>query len=204
MATIGYAQLPVPAGGDSPTVPADIAELAEAVDPHLLQLVEDQADRDNRLADGPAQLLAIAADGTTWLKASASENTWITLWEPLPDWRPITLKSGFETGDVGIGIRRRDLRVSMKGRITRTDGAKIDAPNAVNLGSVPADCTPDGLRTWASACSMAGPTINAAGRLEVLGKNTSSSYGDPGDLLWWYQGETGTPWVDISGDYWMD
>ena len=58
MATIGYAQLPVPAGGDSPTVPADIAELAEAVDPHLLHLVDDQADRDIRagLPAGPFEL----------------------------------------------------------------------------------------------------------------------------------------------------
>lgn len=205
MATIGYAQLPVPAGGDSPTVPADIAELAEAVDPHLLHLVDDQADRDNRLSDAPAQTLAIAANGATWLKSSPTANTWLTLWEPLPDWRPITLKSGFETGDVGLGIRRRDgVRVSLKGRITRTDGALIDNPNAVNLGSVPADCMPTGLRTWPGTCSMGGNTTHAAGRLEVLAENTASAYGQPGDLLWWYQGEAGTSWIDISGDYWID
>jgi hypothetical protein len=51
---------------------------------------------------------------------------------------------------------------------------------------------------------MAGTTTDATGRLEILDANTSSAYGDAGDLLWWYQGTDGTTWVDISGDYWMD
>ncbi|MFJ3587543.1 hypothetical protein ACIQUY_29195 [Streptomyces sp. NPDC090231] len=205
MATIGYAHLPVPAGGDSPTVPAGIAELAEALDPHLLQLPADLAARNNELADAPAQTLAIAANGTTWLKTSSVSNTWLTLWEPLSSWRPLTLKTGLEEGDVGLGVRRREgTRVSLKGRVRRSDTTNIIDPYAFNLGAVPADCIPAGLRSYSGTCSLGGATVDACGRIEVIGANTSNAYGVPGDVLWWYQGTDGTPWVDVSGDYWMD
>ncbi|MFJ3812295.1 hypothetical protein ACIPWE_38770 [Streptomyces sp. NPDC090073] len=206
MATIGYAQLPIPAGGDSPTVPADIADLAEALDPHLVQFATNQADRDSKYATAPAQTLVIATNGTSWVKTSSSTNTWATIWEPLQDWQNlITLSAGLEQGDVGLGIRvKDDKHVYLKGRVQRSDNANLQDANAVNLGAVPAEMIPDGLRTWAGTCSMGGDTTDGAGRLEVLGSNTSSSYGDPGDILWWYQGTGGTAWVDISGDYWMD
>ena len=44
MATIGYAGLPIPGGGDSPTTPGHLADLAEAIDPHLWQHVTNLAD----------------------------------------------------------------------------------------------------------------------------------------------------------------
>ncbi|MGW4300436.1 hypothetical protein ACWEHT_11725 [Streptomyces sp. NPDC004646] len=206
MATIGYAGLPIPAGGDSPTVPADVADLAEALDPHLVQHAANQADRDATYATAPAMTLVIAADGTTWIKTSSSSNTWATVHEPLQTWQDqITLNTGLDEGSVDLGIRlTQGTRVSLKGRIQRTDGQNIQDANAVNLGSVPTALIPVALRTWGGTCSMAGDTTDASGRLEVLGANTSSAYGDPGDILWWYQGTGGTPWVDISGGYWMD
>lgn len=206
MATIGYAQLPVPSGGQSPIVPADIAALAAALDPHLRQTATDLADRTNRYSGAPVQTLVTANDGTTWLKTSSIADTWVTLWEPPPTWdRTISLKTGLQTGDVEIGLMIVDggRKVELKGRIERTDGTKIYDANAVNLGSVPADCIPVALRSWPGTCSMAGNTTDAAGRLEVLGQNTSSAYGVAGDVLWWYQGTDGTDWVDISGYYWL-
>ncbi|HET9382263.1 MAG TPA: hypothetical protein VFP69_15730 [Streptomyces sp.] len=205
MATIGYADLPVPGGGQSPTVPAHLAELAEAIDPHLRHSVADLAERTTKFVDAPAQTLVTAANGTMWLKTSSTTDTWVTIWEPQPEWdRTLTLKSDFQTGDVALGLMLLDggRKVELKGRIERVDAASITDPNAVNLGSVPADCIPVALRTWTGTCSLAGDTTEAAGRLEVLGTNSSSAYGVAGDLLWWYQGTGGTAWVDISGYYW--
>ncbi|QCX81040.1 hypothetical protein C9F11_37285 [Streptomyces sp. YIM 121038] len=204
--TIGFAELPVPVGGDSPTIPADIAELASVLDPHLVQHAVDQADRDATYAAAPVQTLVIAQNGTTWIKTSSVANTWVTIWEPMQTWQStLTLKAGFEEGAVDLGIRRLEGgHVYLKGRVQRIDGNNIEDANAVNLGSVPSSLVPEALGTWAGTCSMAGTTTLAAGRMEVLGDNTSSAYGDPGDLLWWYQGPGGTGWVDISGDYWLD
>lgn len=207
MPDIGKAGLPVPAGGDGPAVAADFAELATALDPHLVQHAEDLADRDARFFDAPVQTLVVAEDGSAWLKLSSIANTWAAVFEPLQDWQPlITLKSGFEESSVPLGVRVKDTtHVYLKGRIERTDGNKILDANAVNLGAVPSSLIPPTeLRTWVGSCSMAGTTTLAAGRLEVLNTGTASAYGVAGDLLWWYQGTDGTDWVDISGDYWID
>lgn len=207
MPTIGYADLPVPAGGDGPAVAPDFAELATALDPHLVQHAEDKADRDARFATAPVQTLVVAEDGSAWLKLSSIANTWATVFEPLQDWQPlITLKAAFEEGSVELGVRVKDTsHVYLKGRIERIDGQNILDANAVNLGAVPAGLIPPTeLRTWTGACSMAGATTDATGRLEVLNTGTASAYGVAGDLLWWYQGTDGTGWVDISGDYWID
>lgn len=207
MATLGYADLPVPGGGQSPLIPADIAALAEAVDPHLRHTVANLAERATKFpASTPAQTLVTAANGTMWLKTSNTLDTWVTIWEPPPTWdRTMSLSSGLQVGDVAIGLMIVDggRKVELKGRIERTDAGNILDPNAVNLGSVPSDCIPPALRTWVGACSMAGATTDAAGRLEVLGTSTASAYGDVGDVLWWYQGTEGTSWVDLSGYYWL-
>lgn len=205
MANLGYAQLPVPGGGQSPTVPADLAAFAEAVDPHLKQHATDLADRTTKYADAPIHTLVVADDGTMWIKLSSGTDTWATVWEPPPVWdRTLTLAAGLQVGDTTIGLMVVDggRKVELKGRIERVDAGKINDANAVNLGSVPEDCIPSALRTWAGTCSAAGTTTDTTGRLEVLGDNSSSVYGDPGDLLWWYQGTDGTDWVDISGYYW--
>ncbi|MFM9589741.1 hypothetical protein ACKI1J_15550 [Streptomyces scabiei] len=204
MANLGYAELPVPGGGQSPTVPAHLAALAEAIDPHLRQTATDLADRTTKYATAAAHTLVTADDGTMWLKVSSVADTWVTIWEPPPLWDlTLTLSAGLQEGDVEIGLMLVDggRRVELKGRIERTDGLKITDPNAVNLGAVPGSCVPAELRTWVGACSMAGTTTDAAGRLEVLPTGTSSPYGDAGDVLWWYQGTDGTDWVDLSGVY---
>ncbi|WP_078965771.1 hypothetical protein [Streptomyces aureocirculatus] len=204
--TIGFAELPVPVGGDSPTIPADIAELASALDPHLVQHAADQADRDAQYSVAPAQTLVIAADGTTWIKTSSVSNTWATVHTPLQAWQStFTPATGLEEGITDVGLRLVDgVHVYIKGRLQRTDGQNLQDANAVNLGAVPSNLKPTELRTWAGTCSMAGTTTLATGRLELLDDATVSAYGDPGDLLWWYQGVDGTPWVDITGDYWLD
>ena len=205
MATIGYAELPVPAGHQAPTVPADLASFAEAVDPHLRHNAVNAADRDNRFSEAPAHTLVTADNGSMWVKTSATSNTWVTIWEPPPGWdRTITLKPGFQTGNVTIGLMRLDggRRIELKGRIERVDGTPMSDPFSINLGSVPADCVPPGLRTWAGCCSLTGDTTDSTGRLEILGTSSSSSSGVAGDILWNYQGTGGTSWVDISGYYW--
>ncbi|WP_106430255.1 hypothetical protein [Streptomyces sp. SPB78] len=203
MATIGYASLPVPAGGSAPVVPGDFAALATAVDKDLPKRATSRADRDARFAALPAGSIVTAPDGTLWTKTSAG---WLTVNAPITPWdRTVSLKSGFQQGDSALGLMVVDSgrRVELKGRIERVDGTNIYDANAVNFGSVPSDLIPPSLRTLVTACSMAGATTDAAGRLEVLGTNSTSAYGQPGDLVWWYQGEGGTSWVDISGYYWL-
>ncbi|APY88165.1 hypothetical protein DCW30_05925 [Streptomyces alfalfae] len=204
MATIGYADLPVPGGGDGPDGAAALAALAEALDPHLVQHVANLAERNSTMSDAPTGMLVIAADGTTWAKTASG---WATLYEPLQPWQStISLKSGFEEGIVDLGVRLTDggKHVWLKGRIQRTDGQLIYDANAVNLGSVPSSLTPAELRTFDGTCSMGGATTDATGRLEILNTGVTSAYGVAGDILWWYQGTDGTAWVDISGDYWLD
>lgn len=206
MATVGLAGLPIPAGGDAPAGPGALAALALAIDPHLMQHVTDKAERDSLFATAPLHTVVTAEDGSLWVKTSATTSTWAIVYEPLPAWRPITLRTGMVQGDVALGVRRRQgTRVSLKGRVNKADGTNLNDPNAaLNLGAVPSDCIPSGLRTLPGTCSLGGATVDAAGRIEIVGLNTSSAYGVAGDVLWWYQGTDGTPWVDISGDYWMD
>lgn len=205
MATVGLAGLPIPGGGDAPAGPGVLAALALAIDPHLILAVADKAERDSLYGTAPLHTVVTAEDGSLWVKTSATTSTWAAVYEPLPTWRPITLKSGMVEGDVALGVRRRQgTRVSLKGRVNKADGTNLLDAFALNLGAVPSDCIPSGLRTYAGSCSLGGPTVDAAGRIEIIGLNTSSAYGVAGDILWWYQGDTGTPWVDISGDYWMD
>lgn len=204
MATIGYADLPVPAGGDSPTIPAAVAELATALDPHLIHHVYDQAQRDADFVLAPVQTLVIAESGMAWIKLASSSNSWATVYEPVPAWGTITLASGYEQGAATLGVRKMASGiVYLKGRIQATSGNMDGGAAALNVGSVPDDCIPEFIGTITASCSLGGDTTDAAGRLEVLASNSSSSSGDPGDLLWWYQGTGGTPWIDISGYYWL-
>lgn len=205
MATIGYAHLPVPAGGDAPAGPAALAELAQALDPHLVQHVRDEAERNATLAAAPVRTLAIAESGTAWIKLATGTNSWATVYEPVPAWAPLTLKQGYEQGAAALGVRKLSSGlVFLKGRIQSSSGGNLDGgAGALNLASVPADCIPASIGTITASCSLGGETTDAAGRLEVLASNTSSASGVPGDLLWWYQGTGGTPWVDISGYYWL-
>ncbi|MEU0807351.1 hypothetical protein [Streptomyces sp. NPDC005970] len=207
MATIGYAELPVPAGGDAPVAVAAIADLATAVDPHLVQHVTNLADRNTRLSGAPQHTVAIADDGTTWVKTDSGSNTWITVWEPLPAWTDITLASGYQEDTYTPQARRIGQQVWLRGRIARTDGAVIPN-NGIKIGSVPTDCIPQGqIGAYAATSSLAGSVLIGVGKLEILDVDTASSLGDPGSILWWSQDgatEGGTPWINISGSYWLD
>jgi hypothetical protein len=205
--TIGYEELPVPAGGDGPDVPAALADLATALDPRLVHDVTDLADRNSRFSTAPQHTLCIAADGTTWVKTSSGSNTWATLWEPVPAWQAVTPLSGYEEGSYPLQARKIGNQVFLRGRIQRTDGQVI--PNdGVAIATVPTSCIPqEQIGAYAATSSLAGDVLIGVGKLEVLDVNTASSLGDPGTILWWSQdGATanGTPWVNISGSYWID
>lgn len=206
MATIGYAHLPIPAGGNSPTVPADLAALAEAIDPHLRHTVVDDAQRDEEFGDAPVHTLVTAEDGTMWLKTGPDPEDWVTIWEPLPNWRPITLASGNEVSTIACEVRRDGTHAFMRGRVVKSNGSNFDLPNdPIKVGSVPGDCIPGvELASWAASCSLGGTNTQAAGRMEVLEAGTSSSNGVGGDILFWFQGDGGTPYIDLSGDWWID
>jgi hypothetical protein len=204
VADIGYAKLPVPGGGQSPTMSGDMAALASAIDPHLVQFVADAAERDSLYADAPVHTIVSAADGTVWKKTSTSSNSWVTWWEPTPAWVPITLAAGIgQSGDVVPSVCREGNQVFLLGAVNRNDGTTFNA-EAVKLGTVPSDCIPPQLRRYVGGCSMAGDTTDAAGRIEILGTSSSSAYGTAGDILWWYQGTGGTSWVDLTGSYRKD
>ncbi|MCX4661508.1 hypothetical protein [Streptomyces uncialis] len=199
---LGYALLPVPGGGQAPAVPGDLAALALALDPHLVQHCVDQADRDARYSTAPLHTVVTAETGALWIKTSAVTSTWATVWEPTPAWRPVVPAAGIsQSGETPMSVRRIGNHIYLQGRCDRADGLNITG-EPVNVGRVPADCVPVDLRTYSAACSLGGTTIQAAGRMEVLGTTSSSPSGTAGDLLWWYQGEGGAPWVDVSGNYW--
>jgi hypothetical protein len=206
--TIGYAQLPVPAGADTPDVVGALADLATALDPHLVQTVTDLADRNSTLSTAPQHTVAVADDGTTWIKTDGGTNTWITVWEPLPAWQNITLASGYQSsGGYAPQARLVGKRVSLRGRIERTDGQVIPT-NGVMLGTVPTSCIPqEQVGQYAGTCSLANDVVIGVGKVEILEVDTSSTLGDAGDLTWWSQdGPTaaGTPWIGINGEYWID
>ncbi|WP_031095471.1 hypothetical protein [Streptomyces sp. NRRL S-15] len=203
MATIGYAQLPVPGGGDAPTWPAALAELATAIDPHLWQHVTNKAQRDTLYSGAPVNTAVLAANGSVWVKTSATANTWATVWEPLEAWRAVTPASGYQGGEFAPVCRIDRGRVHLRGRLTRVDGT-VFPTSGVKIGSVPADCKPAAYGSWAGGASLSGDPAVGVGRLEVLGLQSSTSLGGVGDIIWYSQDGTGVPWVDLSGYYWLD
>lgn len=204
MATIGRAQLPIPGGGDAPVGPGALADLALAIDPHLVQHVADKAERDAEYDDAPLHTIVSAANGSLWLKTSASTNTWAVIYEPVAAWRPITLASGFTAGQTTPEIRIDRDRAYLRGRIEKTDGTVIPI-GGTKLATVPSDCIPDQLSSWAGGQSITGDPMTAVGRLEVFSPDQdSNAFGGRGSLIWYSQDGTGTPWVDLSGSYWLD
>jgi len=208
---LGYAQIEVPDGLDGPALPAAIATMVEDMDPHLVQHVADTAERDDRLAGAPVPTVAISTgDGTTWIKVAAP-NTWATLWEPVPDWQPLTLVTGFSAGQTTPQIRvEANGRAHIRGRIVRTDASDINTFSGVKLADVPPGAIPATLAFNAGGSSLAGDPVNAVVRVEVHGATTSNSLGGPGSIVAYSQdgqGDTvtgGLDWIDISGSYWLD
>ncbi|MFJ8049316.1 hypothetical protein [Streptomyces luteogriseus] len=210
MATIGNAELPIPGGGDSPTTPGHLAELAEAIDPHLWQHVTNLADRNARLSEAPLQTVAVAPDGTTWVKISATTNTWATLYEPLPAWQPLTLAAGYEAGQTLPEGRLYNGQVHLRGTIQRTDAQLISA-NGTKLATVPNAMIPEQLARYAAPSSMTGDAMVGACRMEVYSPDQdANAIGGRGSVVVWSQdgeqdeGTPGLAWVDISGSYWLD
>lgn len=209
MATIGYAELPIPGGGDGPTVPGHLAELAEAIDPHLWQHVTDLADRNTRLSAAPVWTVAVAANGTTWVKTS-TDNVWATLWEPLQDWQSLTLATGYEAGQTLPEGRIHNGQVHLRGTIQRIDGQLISA-NGTKLATVPTAMIPAQIARYAAPSSMTGDAMVGACRMEVYSPDQDgNAIGSRGSVVVWSQdgeqdeGTAGLAWVDISGTYWLD
>lgn len=211
MATIGYANLPIPAGGDSPTTPGHLAELAQAIDPLLWQPVTNQADRDARLSGAPAGTVAKATDATTWIKMATDTNTWVTFWEPLKAWQALTLASGYEAGQTDPEYRIEGSKVHLRGTIQRTDGAVLPV-SGVKIASVPSTAYPAQIARLSGTASLTGDAMTATGRVEVFSHDQdSNSLGGAGSVIWYSQdgsqvtgGTPGVFWADISGYYWLD
>lgn len=205
MATIGYAELPVPGGGDAPTWPAALADLAAAIDPHLVQHVADLAERNAELAGAPVHTVAAAADGTVWKKTSTG-NTWVTWWEPRAAWRPLSLASGYQANTLAPQVSIRTGQVHLRGRLARIDGGLIVGTNSIQIATVPTDCIPQQVATSSAYYSLTGDPVVGAGRCEVQPVGGSPA----GALTFWSQdgaqdgGTVGCAWVDISGSYWLD
>lgn len=206
MPLIGLADLPVPAGGDAPAGAGQMAALAEVVDVHLVHHVTNLADRNSRFSEAPQHALAVALDGTMWVKTSGVSNTWVTIWEPLPAWQGVTPASGYEGGAYTPQARRVGQQVFLRGRLQRADSELVIPNNGVKIGEVPTDCIPqEQIGAFAATSSLAGDVVIGVGKLEIVDVNTSSGLGAPGSILWWSQdGTDGSPWVNISGSYWID
>ncbi|MEV7867491.1 hypothetical protein AB0P17_15620 [Streptomyces sp. NPDC088124] len=204
--TIGYAELPIPEGLDGPDVPAKVADLAEAIDPHLWQDAIDLADRNARYAGAPALTVVRALDGSVWLKTSSVSNTWATVYEPLPPWRTLSLLAAYQPGTLLPQVRVIGQRVHTRGRIVRVDGGLIVGTNGVQVGTLPDDAIPTQASAADAYYSLTGPPLIGAGRYEAWSVNESA----PGGIVFFSQdgaqegGTVGCVWIDISGSYWKD
>lgn len=204
MPTIGYADLPVPGGGDAPVGPGAFAALATAIDPHLWQHATDMADRDAQYAAAALHTVVTADNGSVWVKTSAIANTWATIYEPDPAWRPVTLASGFEAGQTDPEVRIVRGEAHLRGRVQRTDGVPI-AVSGVKIATVPTDCIPNQISSFAGGASLTGDPAIGVGRVEVFSPDQDgNALGARGSVIWYSQDGTGVPWVDISGSYWLD
>lgn len=203
MATIGYAQAPIPGGGDAPAGPGAFAEYGLAIDPHLIQHVATKAERDSLYADAPVHTAVTANDGSLWLKTSASSNTWAVIYEPDPGWRPLSLAAGFEADQTDPEVKVIGNQVWLRGRVRKADGTTVGT-NATKLGNVPSDCIPTQLASFAGGASLTGDPITGVARFEVY--SPTNTLQSPGSLMLYSQdGESyGFTWVDISGSYWKD
>lgn len=195
MATIGYANLPVPDGGDAPVGPGALAELATVIDPHLIQHVANLAERDSVYATAPLHTAVSAEDGSLWLKTSAVANTWATIYEPLPAWQNLTLESGLiVSGGQTPQYRIVGQRAHVRGRIERFTGAVLDGSSGMSLAAVPEEAQPaESPAFWAGGQSLTGDPVTAVCRMEAV--TTYKFYSQDG---------AGADWVDISGSYWLD
>ena len=147
---------------------------------------------------------------TTWVKISDSANTWVTHWEPLQAWQPLTLAAGFEAGQTVPEARIDRGKVHVRGTIQRTDGQLISA-NGVKLATVPNAMIPEQIARYAAPASMTGDAITGTCRAEVYSPDQDgNAIGGRGSVVIWSQDgeqDEGTPglmWVDISGSYWLD
>lgn len=199
MATIGYAGLPVPAGSNAPDISAILATYTEALDPHLLQLVADEAERDVNLTDAPAGTVAVSTtDGSVWAKTAAG---WVTWWEPVEAWRPISLNSGFSEFITTPQVRRIGSQVFMRGRI-QNEGT-VTVPVGVAMGVVPTDCIPSQLTSLPVAASYVGDPSTGVGRLDIYSPEEVSQ--PEGSITWNSQdGDGAVTWVELTGSYWID
>jgi hypothetical protein len=197
---IGYAGLPVPGGAQAPTVPPNLAALAQAIDRHLLQHAVDAADRDSRFENAPLHTAVTGEDGSLWIKTSATTNTWAAVYEPTPAWRPITLAAGFQSANAAV--RRIGTRVHVRGTIERTDGTLITSTTKV--GEVPADCYPTHTSRGAGGSTITGDPVVGVGRIEVLGAGSNVNGATQGALMWYSQDGSGTNWVGVDFSYWTD
>jgi len=204
---VGRAKLPVPGGGQGPTVPGDLAQLALAVDKHLPLHVADVAERDELHADAPLHTLVSAENGTLWIKTSAATNSWATIYEPLPAWQPVTPATGYQLGSPPAEYLVEGERINLAGRIEPIAEGALIPTNGVAVGSVPQAIAPASQATVLCSSSLAGDIIVGTGRVEIVGlDNPSSSWGPPGTIVWWSQEGTagGTPWINLSGSYWRN
>ncbi|MDG9701654.1 hypothetical protein [Streptomyces sp. DH37] len=206
MATIGYADLPVPDGGDAPAGSGQLAALAAAIDPRLLHHVTNEAERDTEFAGAPVSTAVVADNGTLWIKTGVSPDVWTTVWEPYESWQNVTPAAGMTVSSPPAQYRRVGNQVYLRGRIAKTDESNIVGTSGAAICAVPTNLAPVTQATYPCPTSLAGDIASGVGKVEIVGAdNPSSTWGPPGTLVWWNQESTaGTPWVNISGYYWLD
>lgn len=200
MINSGYASLPVWEQLDAPDWATYTAQLAAAIDPHLVQHVADITERNSRLADAPVGTVAASTiDGSVWFLADSG---WVTWWEPVETWRTLTLESQFSV-QVACQVRRIGNQVWLRGRANHDDS---NIPlNGVRVTTVPSDCIPSQIATGAVGISLVGANEVATARLEVYGTSNTTSVGGPGSVsVWLGVGQENVPWTSLNCNYWID
>jgi hypothetical protein len=90
MPSTELAQLPYPAGSQTPAVAADLMALANALDNQVFTVVADAGERDAQLYNAKPGKVAVTRDGSMWVKISEPGTA--------PVWLPVTtqeLYTGF-------------------------------------------------------------------------------------------------------------
>lgn len=199
---IGRAQLPVPGGGQAPTMPGDMAAFALAVDKRLVHPVDDAADRDANFGDADPGTVTVSLAGTVWVKVA--DGTWITAHEEPEAWRNLPLPAGYVGGEESPKIRRVGKQVWMRGRVERTDGGLITSSGDIKIAQVPDDCIPKALASGGAGMTLLGDPVIGLGRVEVLPHGWEKPAGGPGSVIWYSQDPPGSAWVGVDLTYWID
>lgn len=145
MATTAFGNLPTPEETAAPDVPADMATLANAIDPMLNLKATSQSDRDSRLTSVPGGTIVSTTDGTLqWVKTTSG-------WATTHSYETTTAFSwGTGVADNGTSILKRIngnqydlfLNFTYNGSNVTANGAGLLSSSGITVCTLPSGWLP--------------------------------------------------------------